>query len=594
MMKKHMRPAILMLAMCLTLTLPALAADEGAALADRYPAEFAGFDADAWFQGRYGDAQGLTMAQYMAREGQRTYEVFRRDMFAQWAAGEGFRFGTDAPVVTVDGVPVPFEEQLYDGACMPVVAEGAVLVPLPAMEKALELETVREGEPLTVTCTRGNRSVRFTMGAAAYEVTADGATRVETMESPFPTEMPNAVYLPLRPLAEALGCTVAWTGGPFRTAAVTTPADYARADYDPPLWQQPVFPGDDYCYASLEDFMESNRLDTEEDYYAYVADQMAADADAAAYAADRAAWYAKFQTDHAEEIAAFDADAYFETEYPCKSCGDSKEDYLAQWDLSEADFQSEMKNRWIWDQYVPTQVFHHSQDRYLETHPELAEAFDPLAWYLGQNDPWRRITCDYVPEAWPPAEMTPEDERFYYAVLDEEIWRRKQIESDRWDWEHLLKTRPDVAEAFLVDMEHPEHEPETQFYSYLTPQEYLDAHPGETLEQAYWGVYYDHWSGCRYTVMAEYWDFRAEHPGWCTDVAVTVNGAPLYIPYGNTAFSIQNVTYVRASALSEALGREVGDGEHGFVPLRTAAEALGCEVAWDGASGAVSITGGRG
>ena len=69
----------------------------------------------------------------------------------------------------------------------------------------------------------------------------------------------------------------------------------------------------------------------------------------------------------------------------------------------------------------------------------------------------------------------------------------------------------------------------------------------------------------------------------------SVDGQPVYIPYGYTAICIENEVYVNARALSNALGEPVeGDG-HGFAALPAAAEALGCTVTWDGESKRMDI-----
>ena len=89
--------------------------------------------------------------------------------------------------------------------------------------------------------------------------------------------------------------------------------------------------------------------------------------------------------------------------------------------------------------------------------------------------------------------------------------------------------------------------------------------------------------------MEHYWAFREEHPGWCDEVALSVDGQPVYIPYGYTAICIENEVYVNARALSNALGEPVeGDG-HGFAALPAAAVALGCTVTWDGESKRMDI-----
>ena len=92
-MKQNARALILSLILAGSLTTPALAGvdADAQALAEKCPQEYAAFDAEAWLSGGEED---LTVAQYMAAKGQKTYEQFRRSLFRQWAGREeGFYEG---------------------------------------------------------------------------------------------------------------------------------------------------------------------------------------------------------------------------------------------------------------------------------------------------------------------------------------------------------------------------------------------------------------------------------------------------------------------------------------------------------------------
>lgn len=498
-------------------------ADQARTLAEKYPEEYAAFDAEAWLSGNVID---LTVAQYMAAEGQKTYEQFRQDLFRQWAAQEQNFF--NGYCVTVDGVPIQF--QLYrnlEGEVVGPKAENErLLIPLRAAAEALGLAVEWLPETDRVTCTRGETAVTFTLDSPAYSGgTLDAAPIAEK----------GVTYLPLRALGEALGCEVAWNQD-FATAALTAPEEYEPVDDDPPIWARPFWEG---TYASKEQFMAYNRLDTEADYYAYVRWQLAYDKAEEAAQADGQAWYARFLEEHAQEIAQFDADLYFATEYPCQDCYDGgKEEYLATWGYTEEEFQEKMKARWIRDQYEPTEDYFGD--------PELVALYD--ACHL------------------------------------------EGAEADRWDWEHFLREEPLWAQAFLTDMEHPEREILIDTAHYRTVEECLAAHPDETLEETYWRIYYDNWSASRLAAMDAYWAFRGEHPGWCDEITLTVNGQPVYIPYGNTAICIKGEIYVNARALSNALEGTVEGDAHGYAPLPAAAEALDCTVDWDEENKKMNIT----
>lgn len=80
-------------------------------------------------------------------------------------------------------------------------------------------------------------------------------------------------------------------------------------------------------------------------------------------------------------------------------------------------------------------------------------------------------------------------------------------------------------------------------------------------------------------------DFITEHGGVPGQLNVMVNGKCLSFPAQRPAYMQGGVTYVDAATLSQALGADVAAGENGYAPLRTAAEALGCDVYWDGIYG---------
>lgn len=488
------------------------------ALAEKYPEEYAAFDAEAWLMGI---EDGLTVAQYMAARGQKTYEQFRRFLFCQWASREkGFYNGY---CVMIDGVPNRLQANPDENgeAAAPKAENGRILLPLRAAAEAMGLAVEWEPETNKITCSKETIAVTFILDSTAYS----GGT---LEAAPFAEK--GVAYLPLRALGEALGCEVSWNQD-FSTAALTTP--YDRVDYDTPLWRREMGPG-----GSLEAFINARGLKNEREYYEYVAQNMALEAYYQACREDYVAWLAKFQEQHAQEIAQFDSDVYFVTDYPCKDCYDGgKEEYLTTWDYTEEDFQTSMKERWIRDQYEPD--------------PGLEER---------------------------------------YAALDKSLTVPGPAEADRQNWERFLKKEPHWAQAFLTDMEHPEREILVSGARYRTVQEYQAVNPDKTLEEAYWGVYYDNWSASRLHAMENYWAFRGEHPGWCDEVALTVDDKPVYIPYGYTAICIEGEVYVNARALSNALGEPVERDEYGFAPLPGAVEEFGWSVSWDPEQKSMRIT----
>lgn len=193
-------------------------------MAQRYPEDYAAFDADAWFPGTVALAPGgCTKASYMASEGFTTEEEFRLAMFGDWAA-----YGAAQPreiAVIVDGKPIR-GWPAGGNAAYPYPEDGCILVTTSALVEPLGMTVERDEESRTLTCARGAVSVAFTDGERAYTVTSGGKAETRLMDVPpkayYETDGP--FYVPLRALVEALGCAVEWKA-PFRTAAVTTPRE---------------------------------------------------------------------------------------------------------------------------------------------------------------------------------------------------------------------------------------------------------------------------------------------------------------------------------------------------------------------------------
>ena len=185
----------------------------------QYSEDFAAFDADAWFAGYYGGVLNVSKAGYMERENLPDEESFRRAMFAEWYSGARGRF--NGVTVTVDGTPVQFQMvRGEDGEIsVPVSQDGRILVPARAIAEALGFAIEFDASAGTVTCSGPERRVRFTLGSREYTVSAGDAVQTFALDVPARAEN-GRTYLPLRALAEALGCTVTWNG-PFRTAAIT-------------------------------------------------------------------------------------------------------------------------------------------------------------------------------------------------------------------------------------------------------------------------------------------------------------------------------------------------------------------------------------
>lgn len=182
----------------------------GAELAQRWPEEYAAFDAEAWFAGYYGSL-GVTSEYYRTFEGLDA-EGFKLHMFADWAGQKRCFF--NGICVMVNGTPVQF--QLYwdlDGEiAAPKTENDRILIPVRAAAEALGLTVEYLPETNRITCTGEAGSVWFILNRTDYSGgTLDAAPYAEN----------GITYLPLRALGEALGCTVAWNQA-FSTAALTS------------------------------------------------------------------------------------------------------------------------------------------------------------------------------------------------------------------------------------------------------------------------------------------------------------------------------------------------------------------------------------
>lgn len=183
--------------------------NSGAALAQRWPEEYAAFDAEAWFAGYYGSL-GVTSEYYRTFEGLDA-EGFKLHMFADWAGQKRCFFNSYC--VMVNGTPVQFQyyQDLSGEIAAPKAENGRILIPVRAAAEALGLTVDYLSETNRVTCTGEAGSVWFTLDSTDYSGgTLDAAPHAEN----------GITYLPLRALGEALGCAVTWNQE-FSTAALT-------------------------------------------------------------------------------------------------------------------------------------------------------------------------------------------------------------------------------------------------------------------------------------------------------------------------------------------------------------------------------------
>lgn len=139
-----------------------------------------------------------------------------------------------------------------------------------------------------------------------------------------------------------------------------------------------------FWYDSPEEYMEYWGLSQDEFEQEllseWVQEQLAAE--------ERAAWVAA----HPEEVAAFDADAYFAEAYKWY---DSVQDYLDTWDMTRAEFEQDMLDRW-----VSQQVYREKREKeiaeFKAKYPEECAAFDPYAYFGSIGYSWYDDAWDYM------------------------------------------------------------------------------------------------------------------------------------------------------------------------------------------------------
>lgn len=111
----------------------------------------------------------------------------------------------------------------------------------------------------------------------------------------------------------------------------------AYPDTEPPLWQQ-------MGYSSLEELLEEGWL-TEEEYAAMAADELAWQQEQQEELLRQAAWMKA----HQEEVAAFDAEAYFRENFALWAGEDyTPQMYMEEWGMSREEFEAEMLDDWVY------------------------------------------------------------------------------------------------------------------------------------------------------------------------------------------------------------------------------------------------------
>lgn len=210
------------------------------------------------------------------------------------------------------------------------------------------------------------------------------------------------------------------------------------------------------------------------------------------------AWKEAYAADHPDEVAAFDADAYFSQLYY-----GTKQEYMLNWDISsEEEFYEEMLDSWFYSRK-------HDQEReafmaeYEAEHPGTEAAFDPDAWFQTAWGSYGYTKENYL------ADFGESEEEFRQAMW--EGWIDHLMMVDEWQtaMDDYLAEHPGALDGFDVESWFASSQP------YWDKQEYMDAYELYSEEEFILAVQSNYvaflqLAEARRERIAAY---QAEHPG---------------------------------------------------------------------------------
>lgn len=399
----------------------------------------------------------------------------------------------------------------------------------------------------------------------------------------------------------------AWSAEHPEEAAAFDPDHYFDTVYNTGYWD------------SKEAYMAAEPVTPEEEFRGEMLYYMIALEDEAR---ERQEIIDAFAAAYPQELADFDPDAWFRTQY-----GDywTKEEFMDNYGLeTEEDFRQFLTAEWV----GLRNTVHLTAERTAQwsaEHPEEAAGFDPDAWFRREYF-WDKE--EYLAGNYQGIQTLEELDQ---AMLMEYIQAWWYAKGDAEAWAALLTGEPEDTAAFLADVDRwfsSGDYAEDHYYPY--PESLIDYMMYEDLalpEQAYL-ILYPEWLAYR-DAQAEAKAARDAHKielgGVPGELSVMVNGTYLSFPDAKP-LARENRTMIPVRALAEALGYTVEydpetlsalcvrgedkaiftlgetalsytlDGtddqvyteaapfaEDGriYVPLRALVEALGCQVAWD-------------
>ena len=252
---KKLCALILALVMAMSLTVPAMAADQplwqelgyasqqelltetglNAANYEALAAEAAKFDAEAYYAENEQPYWEMTAQEYKDTYNM-TDEEFRQEMLSYWFYREYGALLSQQMVdeaITAAGGVVGRTNVMWNGKCIqfteaaPEIANNRTMVPIRAIMEDLGADVTYENR--TVTCVLNGVTVTFAVGGTSATVEKNGETETVTLDSPSYIKN-NRTYVPVRFISEASGYDVFWDN--VARTAVIVDRDSAVAALD--------------------------------------------------------------------------------------------------------------------------------------------------------------------------------------------------------------------------------------------------------------------------------------------------------------------------------------------------------------------------
>ena len=339
------------------------------------------------------------------------------------------------------------------------------------------------------------------------------------------------------------------------------------AQFDPDAWFETQ--NSTWWYGDKEQYMQLNGMDEAAfrqamlDAYIYYLQARQATRDAVAELTPG------FET----QIAAFDAEAWFQSQYTYPNgYYSSKEEYMQDYSLvTDEDFRDEMLVGYL-QSLVAARVRQDRVAAYQAEHPTEVAAFDPVSYltthYYEYKDPKQSFMKDKG--------LSSDEDFFNYlfcTYLDS-----MQEQQDRQTWlAEFEAAHPGTIAKFDADAWF------AQEYFYWTREEYMQYYDLVTEDDFKAAMLENYISELQWKEEQknQYDANKLELGGVPGELGVMLNGAYLTFPEGRTPYSNARAIYADAETLATAFGIEVPAPVDGYVPVRSVAEKAGCTVLWD-------------